>query len=574
MATKRPKATCAIYTRKSSEEGLDQAFNSLDAQREAGEAFVSSQRHEGWAVLPDRYDDGGISGATMERPALRRLLSDIEAGTINVVVVYKVDRLTRSLSDFAKMIEIFDRHEVSFVSVTQQFNTTTSMGRLTLNVLLSFAQFEREVTGERIRDKIKASKKKGMWMGGRPPLGFDVVDRKLVINPDEAKSVRWIFRRYLEVRAINRLHTDVVRQDITLKIYVSKAGRRSGGEPFGRSALHRMLGNHLYVGEVAHNGSVYPGEHDGIIDRELWDRVQTALEKQRRERYNGTSTKEVSLLKGLVYDDADRRLTPAHATKNGKRYRYYVSSHTINGARVKATDQTWRIPAYEIEQLVVSEIKRFLLDRDKLYDVFKTHDPSFAGTEAAYSHLGSLADGWDEHVQHDQRIILNRLLSRIVVDHESVEIQVHPSAIVEAVRHGAASLLANRSEHQDQEPPIVVSLPVRLTRRGRELKLLLGNDVEPRTSPDPELMKAVAQAHRWLDLLLSGKVASIRELSRREGDRERHIGQHLRLAFLAPDIIEAILEGRQPSILTAEQLIRTDPPLDWDEQRRLLGFAV
>ncbi len=573
MAVKRPKATCAIYTRKSSEEGLDQAFNSLDAQREAGEAFIHSQTHEGWRVLSDRYDDGGISGATMERPALKRLLADIEAGKIDVVVVYKVDRLTRALSDFAKMIEIFDRHGVSFVSVTQQFNTTTSMGRLTLNVLLSFAQFEREVTGERIRDKIRASKAKGMWMGGRPPLGFDVRDRKLVVNPGEAKQVRWIFRRYLDLGAINRLRSDVVSQDITSKVYTSKAGISSGGGPFGRSALHRLLGNHLYVGEVAHRGNVYLGEHEAIVDRELWDKVQALLAEKRQCEHAGPSTRQVSLLKGLIVDASERRLTPIHATKNGKRYRYYVSNCIVSGSICGADDRTWRIPAHEIEQLAISQIKDLLRDRSRLYDVLKAVDASLATAEATYDHLAEVADRWDELVHRDQRIILRHLLSRVTIADDQVEVHVRPDAIAHIGVSGADSLIAARPDGRGRTEPVVLTVPARLTRRGRELKLIVtGEEVDGRL-PDTDLMVAVARARHWLDLLMTGKVASIRDLALSERKLERHIGQHLRLAFLAPDIVEAILDGRQPPELSLRKLVRTDPPLEWGEQRRRLGFA-
>ena len=318
-----PRLRCAIYTRKSSEEGLEQDFNSLDAQREACEAFIQSQKHEGWQCLPAGYDDGGISGATMARPALQRLLADIQAGRVDVVVVYKVDRLTRSLADFAKMVEIFDAKNISFVSVTQQFNTTTSMGRLTLNVLLSFAQFEREVTGERIRDKIAASKKKGMWMGGNPPLGYDVKDRSLVVNEAEAEIVRYIFRRYAELGSVRELKADLDARGIIGKVRHSASGRRFGGKPFSRGALYKMLQNRVYRGEIVHHGRAYPGKHTSIVDPELWATVAAALEKNRVERSTGQRSRHPSLLMGLLYDAAGNRLSPTHAVKAGnRRYRY------------------------------------------------------------------------------------------------------------------------------------------------------------------------------------------------------------------------------------------------------------
>ena len=304
------KLRCAIYTRKSSEEGLEQAFNSLDAQREAGAAFVLSQKHEGWSVLPALYDDGGFSGGNAERPALKRLIVDIEAGKIDVVVVYKVDRLTRALSDFAKLVEVFDRHEVSFVSITQQFNTTTSMGRLTLNVLLSFAQFEREVSGERIRDKIAASKKKGMWMGGFPPLGYDVQNRKLVVKKDEARTVLHIFRRYLHLKSVHALRTDLDGAAIRSKRRIRPDGAEYGGQKLSRGALYLMLQNRIYRGEITHKGNAYPGEHPAIVEKPLWDDVQAVLVSNRVERATGANTKQPSLLAGIAFDESGERLTP------------------------------------------------------------------------------------------------------------------------------------------------------------------------------------------------------------------------------------------------------------------------
>src|SRR4051812_25090983 len=296
------KIRCAVYTRKSTDEGLDQAFNSLDAQREACAAFILSQKHEGWTVLPDLYDDGGDSGGTMQRPALLRLMTDIEAGKVDVVVVYKVDRLTRALSDFAKLVEVFDRRAVSFVSITQQFNTTSSMGRLTLNVLLSFAQFEREVIGERVRDKIAASKRKGMWMGGMPPLGYDVKDRKLVVNKNEARTVVDIYRRYLVLKSVRDLQADLASAGIKSKQRGRLDGTNYGGQKLARGALYLMLQNRIYRGEITHKGNSYPGEHPAIIEQQLWDEVQAMLAKNRIERTIGMGAKQTSLLGGFVFD--------------------------------------------------------------------------------------------------------------------------------------------------------------------------------------------------------------------------------------------------------------------------------
>src|SRR4051794_11065634 len=323
-----PRKRCAIYTRKSSEEGLEQEFNSLHAQREACEAYIRSQKHEGWVALAQMYDDGGVSGGTMDRPALKRLLTDMEAGKINTVVVYKVDRLTRSLGDFAKIVEVFDRQQVSFVSITQSFNTTTSMGRLTLNMLLSFAQFEREVTGERIRDKIAASKRKGMWMGGLPPLGYDVQDRKLVANQSEAETVRAIYRRYADLGSVRALKQELDGIFVS-KRRVDRFGRERGGKSLARGALYLMLQNRIYRGEIVHKGASYPGAHEPIVDEELWAKVQSLLYDNRVGRDTGVHAAKPSLLAGLVHDDAGERLTPTHANKNGTRYRYYVSQGLI-----------------------------------------------------------------------------------------------------------------------------------------------------------------------------------------------------------------------------------------------------
>jgi DNA invertase Pin-like site-specific DNA recombinase len=339
---------CAIYTRKSSEEGLEQEFNSPHAQREACEAFIRSQRHEGWSCLPQPYDDGGRSGGNLERPALQQLLADIRDGGIDVVVVYKIDRLTRSLADFAKIVEIFDAKDVSFVSVTQQFNTTTSMGRLTLNVLLSFAQFEREVTGERIRDKIAASKRKGMWMGGVPPLGYAARDRKLIVIDHEAETVRLIFRRYAAIGSVRLLGDELEARGITSKSWTSASGKSWGGKPIGRGALYLMLQNPIYRGEIVHKDETYPGEHAAIIEPALWDAVTARLAENAVERNTGRRVRNPSLLTGLLFDGEGHRMTPTHAIKNGRRYRYYVSRPLIVGSSAAAAGI--RISAAEIEQ--------------------------------------------------------------------------------------------------------------------------------------------------------------------------------------------------------------------------------
>src|SRR5262249_26900745 len=369
------RVRCAIYTRKSSEEGLQQEFNSLLAQREACEAFITSQRHEGWVCLRAGYDDGGFSGATMVRPALQRLLADITAGRVDTVVVYKIDRLTRSLADFAKIVEILDARSASFVSVTQQFNTTSSMGRLTLYVLLSFAQFEREVIGERIRDKIAASKKKGMWMWGVPPLGYRVQDRKLVIIDSEAELVRAIFRRYAELGSVRLLKAELKAQRRKSKSWTSAAGRMIGGKLFSRGALYLMLRNRTYRGEIVHKGQSYPSEHPPIIDQPLWDAVQAQLAGNTTERTSGARTHQPSLLTGMLFDRDGNRMTPSYAVKRGGRYHYYVSRSLITKDRTERSTGL-RIPAAEVEHLVTSRVRQWLLDPASIYQAKQLPDLS------------------------------------------------------------------------------------------------------------------------------------------------------------------------------------------------------
>src|SRR5437763_9991342 len=362
---------CAIYTRKSSEEGLEQEFNSLAAQREACEAFIRSQQHEGWVLAKTRYDDGGYSGGNLERPAAQRLLTDIRAGRIDIVVVYKVDRLTRSLADFARLVELFDAEAVSFVSVTQQFNTTSSMGRLTLNVLLSFAQFEREVTGERIRDKIAASKKKGMWMGGNVPLGYDANERTLVVSPAEAETMRCIFALYRELGCVRRGKEEADRLGLSTKRSTTAGGIERGGKPFSRGHIYDLLSNPIYIGEIAHKGQLYPGQHPALINADTWAAVRDQLAANARDHRRKAHATEPSLLAGVLVDARGERLTASHAVKKGRRYRYYVSGALITEA---GTDrpQGWRLAAQEIEDAVIRVLAEALTRPAMLLERFDT----------------------------------------------------------------------------------------------------------------------------------------------------------------------------------------------------------
>lgn len=405
---------CAIYTRKSSDEGLEQEFNSLDVQREACEAYIVSQRHAGWVALIDMYDDGGLSGGTMERPALKRLLEDIKTGKIQTVVVYKVDRLTRSLADFAKIVDIFDAYNASFVSVTQQFNTTTSMGRLTLNMLLSFAQFEREIAGERIRDKIAASKKKGMWMGGNVPLGYGVKDRKLVVNELEAATVGVIFRHYAELGSVALLKAQLDRLGIVSKRREGAGGRLAGGQHFSRGALYLMLQNRIYQGEITHQGVAYPGQHAAIIDPELWQIVQDKLAANRQDRSLAVGAEASSLLAGLIADAGGNPMTPTHAKKRAKRYRYYVSASLLAGERPQAK-QGMRIPAGDIEGLVLDRLRALLSSRIDIGDTLAPLDLDAHALDTALHNAFALSERWLAMPHVELKSLLRDIVEQITV---------------------------------------------------------------------------------------------------------------------------------------------------------------
>lgn len=396
---------CAAYTRKSSEEGLEQEFNSLDAQREACEAYIASQRAEGWTLVPDYYDDGGISGGTLERPALKRLLADIEAGKIDVVVVYKIDRLSRSLMDFARLVEVFDRHSVTFVSVTQSFNTTTSMGRLTLNILLSFAQFEREVIGERIRDKVAASRKKGIWMGGWAPLGYDVKDRKLVINEPEANLVRSIFKRFARYKSGIRLVRELARED----------ARNKYGKLIDKGYLYRVLNNRVYLGEAVHKGTPYPGEHEAIVDRDLWDAVHAVLKESPRTRANRSKAKTPALLKGLIFASNGMAMTPTHTRKRGKLYRYYVSTKVLKAGADAC--EIGRVPAAEIEAAVIDQVRRLLQSPEIIVATWREarkSNPKVSERQVRAA-LESFDELWAELFPVEQARLIQLLVERVDV---------------------------------------------------------------------------------------------------------------------------------------------------------------
>jgi len=566
---------CAIYTRKSSEEGLEQSFNSLDAQREACESFISSQRHEGWNALATRYDDGGYSGGTMERPALKQLLKDVEAGKINVIVVYKVDRLTRSLADFAKIVEALDAKGVSFVSVTQQFNTTTSMGRLTLNILLSFAQFEREVTGERIRDKIAASKRKGMWMGGMIPLGYDLEGRKLVPNPREAQLVSKIFSLYLQLSCVSKLARQLDREKIRSKMWVTRTGIRLGGVPFARGALYDLLRNRLYIGEIRHREKWYPGEQTGIVPLELWQKVQVQLESNLTTRRKRAREQASSLLTGLIEDVAGNRFTPSFTIRMGRRYRYYVSQVVVQNPGGQC-DGITRLPAHEIESRVIERLVGFLNSDSDVFDQLQVDGRAPAKLREQVAGAKKLAAKLSSLPSDDLRDLLSCFLRRVVIGEDQIQLLIDRNSLCQLLKNGGKAIARDLGEGRDPVDAgevICLSIQAKLKRYGGVVHLVVPPNptATSASKTKPSLLKALARAHGWYQTILEGNANDVRTLARQAGFTERYVGKVFPCAFLAPDIVESILLGRQPDDLTFASL-STEIPLSWDEQRRLFGF--
>jgi DNA invertase Pin-like site-specific DNA recombinase len=500
---------CAIYTRKSTEHGLELEFNSLDAQREACEAYIKSQASQGWRVLPQPYDDPAFSGGNLDRPALKQLLADIEAGLIDVIVVYKIDRLTRSLADFAKLVETFDRKSISFVAVTQQFNTTSSMGRLTLNVLLSFAQFERELASERVRDKVAASRRKGKWTGGTVPLGYMAKDKKLVINPKEAETVRIIFKQYLVLKSFNLLVQDLDRRGIVTKRRDTKVPKYRGGIPFTYGPLAHVLKNRVYLGEVHHGGKWYPAEHKPILDQKIFDQVQTLLAENRVTTQTRQSASG-ALLAGKLRDDRGNYMSPSFTVKNGIRYRFYISRALMRGRKAQAGSVA-RISAQLIEGLVINAVREhFALDTQTADDQLRRHV------------MDSVAG--------------------VVVRPKTITIRLGP----------------------DDKDAIEVAWQAPV-KNAPALAPSSANQ------PDPKLLQAIVRAHAWRRDLQSGKFDSVEALAASVKLHPKVVRQELRYAFLAPAITEAILAGEQPSALTLARIPKT-LPLAWSGQCRTLGF--
>ena len=515
---------CAIYTRVSTDQGLEQDFNSLDAQYDASQAYIRSQAHAGWTLQRAKYDDGGFSGGTTDRPALQRLLSDVRAGKIDVIVVYKVDRLTRSLADFAKLVDLFDQYNVSFVSVTQQFNTTTSMGRLTLNVLLSFAQFEREVTAERIRDKISASKRKGLWVGGMAPLGYDTKGRKITVNEAEAERVRTIFRSYLELGGLNLLMADLRERGIVTKVRTLKTGMTVGGIPFTRGSLAHLLRNRFYIGEVAFKGEVLKGEQPAILDEALFESVQVKLNEQ-VNNHKAKWTKSDGLLIGRLFDDRGNRMSPSHARKGHVKYRYYLSAALLQSTAERA-GSVRRVPATAIEALVVKAVR----------DHLKPSEPT------------------------DDRSLVHTHVARVQVQSDKLVIQL------------AEAQKVNRGK------PNTLEIPWQKTPARRRREILLPEGIRPeharpiRFETRARLVAAIARGRRWLDELIADAAASADSIAKRENCSARKVNMTISLAFLAPDLVKAAIDGRLPHGMGVARL--TDLPAEWSRQHHMLGLPA
>lgn len=556
MSAQKPKIRCAVYTRKSSEDGLEQEFNSLDAQHEACAAYIASQKHEGWRLIPTRYDDGGLSGGTLERPGLQSLMADVDAGRIDMVVIYKIDRLTRSLADFARLVERLEAHHCSFVSVTQAFNTSSSMGRLTLNVLLSFAQFEREVTAERIRDKIAASKKKGLWMGGLPPLGYDPhpdpTVRSLVINMREAQTVETLFNLYDQHGNLREVALAAERLGIVSKARAFASGRRTGERKLSRGQIHHMLTNPIYRGLIRHKDRCWPGQHKAIISEPLWERVQAQLQASGRKTRGQSAGgfRSVSPLIGKIVDETGDRLTPSHTQRRGKRHRYYISNRLLSGG---ADPSAWRLPAATFEATIADLIASHIEAAARSVTLLSAPEAGTAGDLSlrATTYAASLHEGSNSN--------LGVLLASGTLSRGHIELVLNRGTLAEALQVPEDALSST---------VLRIHVPIQMRRRGVETRFVTGS---LRPLPDPKLTTSLAKAHRWLAQVKDG--ISTVEIATQERCAESYIRTRIQLAFLSPQIQEAILDGTQPPDLTLERLVRSAIPLDWAEQARKYGFT-
>ena len=546
-SAKPQELRCAIYTRKSSEEGLEQDFNSLHAQREACQAYIKSQKHEGWRPLSAHYDDGGYSGGTMDRPALRRLLVDIQAKRIDIVVVYKVDRLTRSLADFAKIVEVFDASGVCFVSVTQAFNTTTSMGRLTLNVLLSFAQFEREVTGERIRDKIAASKKKGLWMGGLVPFGYRAKDRTLTIDKNECVTVRLIYSRYLELDTVSALEAELAERNVRTRAFTSASNKTWGGRPFSRGHLYKILSNPIYAGKIVHNDKQHEGQHEAIIDRKTFAAVQARLAANNRQHHTRVRAKESNLLAGLLFDTNGKPLTSSHTLKDGKRYRYYVGTRAEQGR-----PKPWRLPAYEIESAVLKSAQDFLGDWQRIATALKRSRLQVRKLKDALEIASDLSAQIDAIGCRRETAL--KLIKQVVVSDAQLAIEVKLDALMS----------------DDARAPLTtthrLTIPIDLGQRNGGA-IVMASASDRTAKADPALVKALARGFAWFEEMATGGADTVTAIAKRERVTDRYVSRLVELAFINPRIAQRVLAGTARSAISTTRLVfGTRLPLRWADQ--------
>lgn len=559
---------CAIYTRKSTDEGLEKEFNTLEAQREAGENYIKSMKHQGWIALPDHYDDGGFSGGNLKRPALKQLLSDVEKGKVDMIVVYKIDRLTRSLLDFAQLVQTFEKHHCSFVSVTQHFNTCDSMGKLTLNILLSFAQFERELGAERVRDKIAASRKKGMWTGGSVPLGYVLKDKKLIIDPSEAEIIRFVFEDYVRTRS--ELHTtqNVIARGYKPKERKLKDGRFRNKEEFNHAMVNKILNNPLYLGKMPYKGELYEGQHEAIISQELWDRTKNLKNENTGNAFRPSHSVKNSLLKGLLECECCGTMIPTRCKRGNKYYEYYSTLKSVKEGAKNHPCKIGSVPAGELDTFVLEKIQQIFKSPEIMREMAKQLEeanPKYSANDAynLANNIGEVFQYFEPATVHD---FIAEVVEKVILHQDFIEIKLRPYG---------ANIFENQLTENDEcycKECMILKYPVKFGRKRGSMKIVEPtNPTKDTPARDEKLYNAITQAY-YLKNEMETKKISLAELSRREHCDHTYIGQLIRLTTLAPDIIMAIIEGRQPKLLTLRRLLRERFPYSWEEQRRKLGF--
>lgn len=576
----KAKKRCAIYTRKSCEEGLEQEFNSLDAQRLSAENYIMSQAHEGWVLINEHYDDGGYSGGDLNRPALQKLFEDIKAGKIDCIVVYKIDRLTRSLFDFNEIIKILDSHNVSFVAVTQSFNTANSMGRLMLNVLLSFAQYERELTGERIRDKIDASCKKGMWMGGSIPIGYDLKDRRLIINENEAKIIRTLFDVYIEKGSITKTYRELNGLGFRTKIWTSSTGKTHGGNKFDKSNVKNILTNELYIGKINHKGNIYDGLHSAIIDDKTWQEAQNLVTSKKFEIPNPKfKVSELPLLKGAMSCGiCGNKMTPTFTKKGNRKYRYYICQGKLKGKNEEC--RVGRIPAKETEDLVVNQILNILQKPEIISQTINNKDADITQNQIIES-FKKINQIWSKLFITEQARIIHLLIKDLVIKPDEIRINIY--------RQGLSSLnneVSGISENSEIVQKIIdndilqILVPIVIKKRNGVALMILpeGKEYEEYQSKnfDDTLINAFAKALKWKEIIenRNNNISSLSDLARRENVSMSHATKVYRLNFISPKIIESIANGNAPRELRLQDIFAKKAPEVWQEQEEMWGFRV